>query len=112
AEFGRFLAAYFENLVDYWQGRPAYNDPEELLTLNDPRRAWTFEVRFEEGLSVHKRTAWCATEAVMTELRRLQDAQEPPVPGDEPSPVDRFLQGVAPLSPAGDPNFCETIESW
>jgi hypothetical protein len=45
----RVLAAYFDDDSDYWRGRPARPDPEDLYTLNDSWRAWTFEVRFTEG---------------------------------------------------------------
>ena len=51
--FGQVLAAYFSSEIDYWTGRPLPRDPERLYELNKDWRAWTFEVRFYEGQSIH-----------------------------------------------------------
>jgi hypothetical protein len=110
--FGQVLAAYFENADEYWLGRPNPHDPEGLYELNDDWRAWTFEVRFSEGQSVHDRAAWCADESVMEALRRLQDEQEATPPADPPTALDLFLQGVASLEPTGTPEFCKRVEQW
>ena len=112
ATFGRFLAAYFDSDVDYWQKKPSRLDPEGLFELNDDWRAWTFEIRFSEGQSIHERAAWCADEAVMSQLRRLVDQQSPTIPGDPPSGLDQFFDGPPPLEPTGTPQFCTRIEQW
>ena len=110
--FARVLAAYFDEPVAYWHGRPRPWDPEGLYELNSDWRAWTFEVRFYEPHSILERTAWCADEMVMNALRRLHDEQALLPPGDEPSDLDRFLAGPAPLEPDGTPEFCERMEQW
>lgn len=110
--FARVLAAYFADATAYWTGRPSPYDPDGLYSLNDECRAWTFEVRFHEGQSIHDRAAWCADEAVMATLRRLLDEQEPTPPGDPPTPLEVFLQGPASLEPAGTPSFCGRLEEW
>lgn len=112
ATFGRFLAAYYDSDVDYWQKKPSRLDPEGLFELNDDWRAWTFEIRFSEGQSIHERAAWCADEAVMNQLRRLADQQPPHIPGDPPSGLDRFFAGPPPLEAAGTPQFCDRLEQW
>jgi hypothetical protein len=84
--FARVLAAYFASEIDYWTGRPLPLDPEGLYELNDDWRAWTFEVRFHEGQSIHDCAAWCADESTMIELLRRHEAQEKTPPGDPPTP--------------------------
>ena len=110
--FAQVLAAYFDEPVTYWHGTPRPCDPEGLYELNTNSRAWTFEVRFHEPHSILDRVAWCGDEMVMNALRRLHDAQEVVPPGDEPSDLDRFLAGPAPLEPDGTPEFCERMEQW
>ena len=110
--FGTFLAAYFDADVDYWQKKPSLSDPERLFELNNDWRAWTFEIRFSEGQSIHERAAWCADETVMSHLRRLDDQQPPTIPGDPPSGLDRFFAGPPALEAAGTPQFCERLEQW
>lgn len=110
--FAGVLAAYFADAADYWAGRPSPFDPDGLYSLNDGWRAWTFEVRFHEGQSIHDRAEWCADEAVMSTLRRLLDELEPTPPGDPPTPLEVFLQGPASLEPAGTPSFCSRLEQW
>ncbi len=112
ATFGRFLAAYFETDVDYWQKKPSRFDPERLFELNNDWRAWTFEIRFSEGQSIHERAAWCADETVMSQLRRLDDQQPATIPGDPPSGLDKFFAGPPALEPTGTPQFCERLEQW
>lgn len=113
AIFGQVLAAYFSSPREYWVGRPTWHDPEELYSRNSSWRAWTFEVRFHEALSIHERVAWCADTATMDALRRRQMAQEPTAPGNLPTSLDRFLQeGPPPLEPRGTPAFCERLEAW
>lgn len=112
ATFGRFLAAYFDADVDYWQKKPNCFDPERLFELNNDWRAWTFEIRFSEGHSIHDRAAWCADETVMSQLRRLDDQQPPTIPGDPPSGLDQFFAGPPALEPAGTPQFCNRLEQW
>ena len=111
SEFARFLAAYFNPLVDYWTGHPAYDDPEQLFTLGNDWRAWTFEVRFAEPHSVLDRMAWTSKKALLDLLRRKQAAQPVTVPGDPPSVLDQFLD-EPPLNPNGSDLFCEELESW
>jgi hypothetical protein len=108
--FAQVLAAYFPADLDYWKDRPLPCDPEGLYELNGDWRAWTFEVRFGEGQSVFDRAAWCADEPTMANLRRLLDREDPPVPGDPPTALDRFFQGAAALEPTGTPEFCERLE--
>jgi hypothetical protein len=110
--FARVLAAYFSTAADYWEGRPNPWDPEGLYGLNRDWRAWTFEIRFSEGQSIHERVAWCADESVMETLRRLQDQQEPAPPGDPATALDRFLAGPGALEPTGTPRFCARMEEW
>jgi hypothetical protein len=111
--FARVLAAYFPVELDYWQGGPIPFDPEGLYELNIGNwRAWTFEVRFGEGQSVFDRAAWCADEPTMSKLRRLLDEEDPPVPGDPPTALDKFFQGATAIEPAGTPEFCERLEQW
>jgi len=112
AVFARVLAAYFETSGDYWDGRPSAHDPEGLYGLNTGWRAWTFEVRFSEGQSVHARAAWCATKEVMVTLRRRLNAQGVTPPGDPPSPLDRFLADPVELDTVGTPDFCGRLEQW
>ncbi len=48
--FAHYLAADFDPIRDYIEGRPRFPDPESVFT--DDRndfRAWTFEVRFHEA---------------------------------------------------------------
>ena len=68
--FAQVLATYFSSTIDYWTGRPLPIDPEGLYELNNEWRAWTFEVRFHEGQSIHDRAAWCADESTMIDLLR------------------------------------------
>jgi hypothetical protein len=110
--FARVLAAYFDDDREYWRGRPARPDPEDLYTSNESWRAWTFEVRFTEGQSIHERTAWCADESLMNRLRQLQDEQETGPPGDPETALDEFLAGPEPLVPLGSPAFCYEMEHW
>ncbi len=110
--FGIFLAAFFDSDKDYWVKKPKGLDPEGMIELNDDWRAWTFEIRFGEGHSVFGRAAWCADEMVMSHLRRLSDAEPIPVPGDPPTPLDRFFAGPPSLEPAGTPQFCQRLEEW
>lgn len=110
--FAQILAAYFSSVTDYWTGRPLPYDPEGLYELNSEWRAWTFEVRFYEGQSIHDRAAWCADKQVINELRRRQRAQEKTPPGDPPTPLERFLQGPPALDPKGTPDFCQRLEQW
>jgi hypothetical protein len=110
--FARVLAAYFDDPVVYWHGRPRPWDPEGLYELNADWRAWTFEVRFYEPHSILDRAAWCGDEMVMNALRRSQDAQELAPPGDEPTDLDRFLAGPPALEPEGTPEFCDRLEQW
>ncbi|AGA24467.1 hypothetical protein [Singulisphaera acidiphila] len=110
--FAQILAAYFLTDAEYWTGRPRSLDLEGLYELNRDWRAWTFEVRFHEGQSIHQREAWCADEPTMESLRRLLDAQHTTPPGDPPTPLERFLQGPRSLAPAGTPEFCERLEQW
>lgn len=110
--FARILAAHFASETDYWRGRPLPYDPEGLYELNGDWRAWTFEVRFSEGQSIHDRAAWCADKQSMNELRRRHEAQGKTPPGDPPTSLDRFLQGPPALEPKGTPDFCERLEQW
>lgn len=110
--FGKCLAAYFDSDLDYWHKRPSVPDPEGLFELNDDWRAWTFEIRFSEGQSIHERVAWCADETVMSHLRRLADQQPSAIPGDPPTGLDQFFAGPLALEPAGTPQFCARIEHW
>ena len=110
--FSLVLATYFASTIDYWTGRPLPLDPEGLYELNREWRAWTFEVRFSEGQSIHDRAAWCADKQTMTELRRRQEAQGKTPPDDPPTPLDLFLQGPPALEPKGTPDFCERLEQW
>jgi len=109
--FGTFLAAYFDKDVDFWRKNPNRSDPEKLFELNSDWRAWTFEIRFSEGLSITQRAAWCADEAVMSQLRRIDDQQPAGIPG-EPSALDLFFAGPPALEPQGTPFFCNRIERW
>jgi hypothetical protein len=110
--FAQVLAAYFDSAGDYWTGRPKPLDPEGLYELNGDWRAWTFEVRFSEGQSIDARVAWCGDESVMAALRRRLDGQGPTPPGDSPTALDRFFQGLPALEPAGTPDFCRRVEQW
>ena len=110
--FAKILAAYFDDPVDYWSGRPRPWDPEGLYELNDDWRAWTFEIRFSEGQSIDARAAWCGDESIMAALRRMQDEQEVAPPGDAPTALDRFLAGPPALEAAGTPEFCRRVEAW
>lgn len=110
--FAQVLAAYFGTAAEYWEGRPNPWDPEGLYELNNDWRAWTFEIRFSEGQSIHERAAWCANEPLMEILRRLQDQQEPAPPGDPATALDRFLAGPGALEPTGTPSFCRRMEQW
>jgi len=112
ASFGRFLAAYFDADIDYWQKKPSRIDPERLFELNHDWRAWTFEIRFSEGQSIDARVAWCADETVMSQLRRLDDQQPATIPGDPPSRLDQFFAGPPALEPSGTSQFCERLEQW
>ena len=110
-EFARFLAGYFDPLADYWNGRPAYEDPEKVFTLGDDSRAWTFEVRFAEPQPIVDCVAWTAKKSQLDLLRRKQAAQPVAVPGDPISVLDQFLN-QPPLNPVGSDVFCEELESW
>jgi len=110
--FARVLASHFVSEVDYWTGRPHPFDPEGLYELNSDWRAWTFEVRFNEGQPIRDRVAWCADEMTMESLRRRLDSQVATPPGDPPTPLERFLQGPVALEPAGTASFCLRIEQW
>jgi hypothetical protein len=111
-EFARFLAAYFQDVRSYWLDRPVRVDPEEVFILNNDWVAWTFEIRFDRGPSIHDRLTWCADSFVMSRLRRLEMDDPLPTPGSAPTPLQRFLQGPAPLAPAGSPDFHTEIEAW
>jgi hypothetical protein len=108
--FARTLAAYFDELRDYWTGRPARSDPEGLYELNADWRCWTFEIRFAEPQLVHDRVAWCADEGVMHRLFRMLN-DEPNIPG-VPRPVHKFLSDPPALEAKGTPFYCKTIEAW
>ena len=41
----------------------------------------------------------------MEQLRRLHNAEDPPPPGDPPSPLAQFLAGPTVVEPAGTPHF-------
>jgi len=110
--FGGVLAAYFEDHTDYWHGRPKPYDLQGLYELNDDCRAWTFEVRFHEGQSIHDRAAWCADEPVMNQLRRLDDQEALAPPGDSPTPLQQFFQGPPALESSGTPHYCPRLERW
>jgi hypothetical protein len=87
-------------------------DPEEIFILNRDWIAWTFEIRFTSGPSIHDRLAWCADGGVMSRLRQLAEQEPLPLPGMPPTPLQRFPQGPAPLVPAGSPDFHTEIEAW
>ena len=110
-EFHRFLAAYFDPIERYWNGRPTYTDPEKMFSLNNDWRAWTFEIRFAEGHSVTRGcVAWVAEEGAM-ELLKLRQAKQPaPFPGGPESILDQFLKKS--LNRIGTDSFCEELESW
>ena len=108
--FARILAAYFGELSEYWTGSPAPYDPEGLYELNSEWRCWSFEIRLYEPQPIHDRAAWCADEAVMQKLLRLYD-DEAMTPGD-PMPIDRFLNKLPALEPAGTPFYCNAVENW
>ena len=108
--FARILAAYFDELSEYWTGSPAPHDPEGLYELNDAWRCWAFEVRLYEPQPIHDRVAWCADESVMHELFRLHRT-EPITPGAS-RPVNKFLNDVPALEPTGTPFFCKAAENW
>jgi hypothetical protein len=110
--FARFLAAYFHDSRCYWLDRPERLDPEDLFGLNDEWVAWTFEVRFDRGPSIHDRLAWCADTFVMSRLRQLEANDPLPTPGALLTPLQRFLQGPAPLAAAGSPEFDTELETW
>jgi len=110
--FATFLAAYFDSDQDYWHKKPNRHDPEGLIELNNDWRAWTFEIRFNEGQSIHERAAWCADESVMSELRRLADEEPSAIPGDPPSPLDKFFAGPPALESSGTEKFCTRLEQW
>jgi hypothetical protein len=110
--FGRVLAAYFSSVIDYWTGRPLPHDPEGLYELNGEWRAWTFEVRFYEGQSIHDCAAWCADEVTMENLRRRLESQKPTLPGDPPTALESFFQAPMVLERAGTPSFCKRLEQW
>ncbi|MCO6459495.1 MAG: hypothetical protein J5I93_29635 [Pirellulaceae bacterium] len=107
---GRVLAAYFDQLQDYWTGRPVRFDPEGLFELNDDWRCWTFEIRLAEPQPILDCVAWCADEAVMHELFRLH-AGEAVVPG-QPRPVHQFLRQRLDSEPGGTPFYCRAMETW
>ena len=111
SEFARFLAGFFDTLSNYWTGRPTYKDPEQVFTLDNTWRAWTFEVRFAEPQAILDRVAWTAKKAQLDLLRRRQAAQPVSVPGDPVSKLDEFLS-ESPLNPDGSELFCEELESW
>jgi hypothetical protein len=108
--FARFLAAYFDEVEEYWTGRPTRPDPEGLYQLNDDWRCWTFEVRFAEPQPVYDRVAWCADESVMHELFRLHNG-EPNTPGAL-RPVNRFLHDTPAIEANGTPFYCKAVENW
>jgi hypothetical protein len=110
--FGKILAAYFDNVIDYWKGKPNPHDPEGLYELNDEWRAWTFEVRFYEGQSIFDRAAWCTDEPLWNRLRRDHDGQETKPPGDPPTALDRFMEGPGLIIAPGSATFCDEVERW
>jgi hypothetical protein len=112
SEFARFLSAYFRNCRSYWLGRPERLDPEEIFILNSEWIAWTFEIRFTSGVSIHERLAWCADSSVMSRLRQLAADEPLPAPGAPLTPLQRFLEGPASLAPVGSPDFHTEIEAW
>jgi hypothetical protein len=111
SEFARFLAGFFDPLRNYWTGRPTYADPEQVFTLDNTWRAWTFEVRFAEPHAIIDRVAWTARKAQLDLLRRKQAAQPVSVPGEPDTMLDEFLK-LPPLKPDGNEFFCEDLESW
>ncbi len=110
--FGTFLAAYFDSDIDYWHKKPNRHDPEGRFELNTDWRAWTFEIRFSEGQSIHARAAWCAREDVMRKLQKLVDEAPPAIPGDPPSALEQFFAGPLALELAGTEQFCPRLEQW
>jgi hypothetical protein len=110
--FKHQLAAYFSTPADYWDGRPAYEDPEELYSpqrAND-HRAWTAEVRFQEPQPLSEVAAWCPRSIYWRKIQKLVDRRAPMAPR-RPG-LQKFLTTHHPLRPGGDPDYCRVIEDW
>jgi hypothetical protein len=86
-------------------------DPEEMFSLNDDWRAWTFEIRFAEGHAlIQGCAAWTAEKGVIELLKLRQASQPTPFPGEPESILDQFLNRS--LNLVGTDSFCEELESW
>ena len=110
--FGTFLTAHFDSDSDYWHKTPNGHNAEGRFELNTDWRAWTFEIRFSEGQSIHGRAAWCAHEDVMRKLQKFADEAPPTIPGDAPSALEQFFAGPLALEPAGTDQFHLRLEHW
>jgi hypothetical protein len=109
--FARFLAAYFPHPSAYWTRRPYMPDPDGIFENPDNSwRAWTFEIRFRESQCIQARMAWSFSEPVFERLTEML-VDEPPY-GAFPTLLQDFIEGPAPLTPRGDTNFCELMETW
>lgn len=113
AALAEFLAAYFDQDVDYWLEPPRHPDQCGRHRLNLDWRAWTFEVRLESSPSIHERVAWCGSQPTLARMR-TQHLRGPLVVANvEASPLGRFwLSGPAPLQYSVDSDFCQRLEYW
>jgi hypothetical protein len=110
--FRHQLAAYFSTPADYWDGRPAHDDPEELYApaRDNLPRAWTAEVRFSEPQPLSEVAAWCPNGIYWRKIQKLVDPRAPMAAG-RPG-LQKFLTTHYPLRPGGDPDYCRVIEDW
>lgn len=110
--FARFLAAFFDPVTAYWgDDPPTHIDPENLLCSENHWRAWTFEVRFNDELSIIDSEAWSCSPGVWERLRRRK-SEQPVRPPSRETCLDKFFQKSRLLTPRGSPDYCKEIENW
>lgn len=107
-QFGRVLAAYFDNPDQYWTGRPCRNDPERIF---DPQngniwKAWTSEIRFHDSIGIDHLDAWCARKAQTLKIQQLGET----IPPSGRKGYREFLKRC--INQDGSPRWCDELEEY
>jgi hypothetical protein len=108
-EFAKYLAAYFSQIGDYWEGRPAWNDAAGiLLHPENTWQAWTYEVRFREPQAILDVEKWCIsqTERVLYYQKALASVTPP----WEKALLLDFAKKELPAM--GTRGYAQELETW
>jgi len=112
AFFAIMLGAYFPNNRNYWEGRPFRDDPDGIFREVDDWRAWTFEVRFSEPVSIENVKAWCPRPEAWDEIQ--QKVLRAGFPGADavPEALVDLVSNSEILDSRGSPEYAKRVERW